>query len=290
MSTRLNNRFTVPVPVDQAWDVLMDVERVAPCMPGATLESVEGDTMTGKVRVKVGPISVTYRGEAHFTEIDAAEHRVELHAGGKEARGSGSASATVIARLHGRDDGTTEVTVDTDFTVTGRVAQFGRGVMADVSAKLVQRFADNLAAELEGGQAAADRGGPGEGERTADRGGDGSRSSSAATAGTATAEAGTAANAVVPPQAGEEEHRAGTSGEPGGRDSGGAQVRPERDARSDSPGLRARDDSIDLVSTVGLPLLKRALPAIGAAGLLAIVFSWLRRRTKRTKRRGRKKG
>ncbi|GAA1765025.1 MULTISPECIES: SRPBCC family protein [Streptomonospora] len=287
MSTRLNNRFTVPVPVDQAWDVLMDVERVAPCMPGATLESVEGDTMTGKVRVKVGPISVTYRGEAHFTEVDAAEHRVELHAGGKEARGSGTASATVTARLHEQDDGTTEVTVDTDFTVTGRVAQFGRGVMADVSAKLVQRFADNLAAELEGaegGQAAGGRAAAAEGGRTADRGGDGSRSS-AATAGTATAEAGTTANAVVPPQAGEEEHRAGTSGEPGAQESDDAQVRPEREPRSDSPGLRSRDDSIDLVSTVGLPLLKRALPAIGAAGLLAIVFRWLRRRTRRSRRR-----
>ncbi|MFD0776813.1 SRPBCC family protein, partial [Streptomonospora algeriensis] len=180
MSTRLNNRFTVPVPVDQAWDVLMDVERVAPCMPGATLESAEGDSFTGRVRVKVGPITVTYQGEAHFTEVNAEERRVELHAGGKEARGSGTASATVSAGLHERDDGTTEVTVDTDFTVTGRVAQFGRGVMADVSAKLVDRFAENLAAELQGREHEQVGAGGGSAQASAAQGVDGSRASAGA--------------------------------------------------------------------------------------------------------------
>ncbi|KIH97578.1 hypothetical protein LP52_18315 [Streptomonospora alba] len=278
MSTRLNNRFTVPVPVDQAWDVLMDVERVAPCMPGATLESAEGDSFTGKVRVKVGPITVTYRGEAHFTEVNADERRVELHAGGKEARGSGTASATVTARLREQDDSTTEVTVDTDFTVTGRVAQFGRGVMADVSAKLVDRFAENLAAELQGreheqvgagGGAAAARGGDGSGA---------SAGSSAASSG-GTADAGTSANGVVPPQAGEPRQAGERGGEQSGAPSGSrGGSRPSGNAREDAPGLRPRDDSIDLMSTVGLPVLKRILPAVGAVALLAIVFSWLRRR------------
>ncbi|MFC7744038.1 SRPBCC family protein [Nocardiopsis composta] len=149
MSIRLEHRFTVPVPVEEAWDVLLDVERVAPCMPGATLESVDGDAFTGKVRVKVGPITVTYRGEARITEKDPRTRTVRIEASGKEARGSGTASGTVLARLAG-PEGSTEVTVETDITVTGRVAQFGRGVMADVSERLVSRFADNLAAELAG--------------------------------------------------------------------------------------------------------------------------------------------
>ncbi|GAA4907275.1 SRPBCC family protein [Streptomonospora salina] len=292
MSTRLNNRFTVPVPVDQAWDVLMDVERVAPCMPGATLESTEGDSFTGRVRVKVGPIAVTYRGEAYFTEVDAEQRRVELHAGGKESRGSGTASATVTARLYEQDDGTTEVTVDTDFTVTGRVAQFGRGVMADVSAKLVDRFAENLAVELQGRAPEQIGAGGGSAEASADRsgGGEGSGAAAGAAAGTsagaagATGEAAAPADAVVPPQAGEPRPGSGHGGGAEGQDEGdGAPEdrtstgsRPSSDIRSDRP----RDDSIDLMSTVGLPVLKRALPVAGSAALLGIVFSWFRRRRK----------
>ncbi|MUL43890.1 hypothetical protein FZ103_22460 [Streptomonospora sp. PA3] len=273
MSTRLNNRFTVPVPVDQAWDVLLDVERVAPCMPGATLESVEGDSMTGKVRVKVGPITVTYRGEAHFTEVNADERRVELHAGGKEARGSGTASATVTARLHDQGDGTTEVTVDTDFTVTGRVAQFGRGVMADVSAKLVDRFAENLAAELVGPEREQVTAGRTGAEGAAAQGGGGS-SSGQAPAGASGAESGTSADAVVPPQAGEPSGAARSGGTAEADRSQGSRS----DSRSDAPEMRPRDDSIDLFSTVGIPVLKRALPVVGVLALLAVVFSWLRRR------------
>src|SRR5690606_14898515 len=109
----------------------------------------DGDAFTGKVRVKVGPITVTYRGEARITEKDLRTRTVRIEASGKEARGSGTASGTVLARLAG-SEGSTEVTVETDITVTGRVAQFGRGVMADVSERLVSRFADNLAAELAG--------------------------------------------------------------------------------------------------------------------------------------------
>lgn len=147
MSTRLSNEFTVPVPVEQAWAVLLDVERIAPCMPGATLETVEGDVFTGSVKVKVGPISVTYRGKARFTDRDEAARVVRVDAAGKEARGSGTAAADVTASLHG-DGGSTRVRVETDLNVTGKVAQFGRGVMADVSGRLVDRFAENLAAEL----------------------------------------------------------------------------------------------------------------------------------------------
>ncbi|MDA2807509.1 SRPBCC family protein [Nocardiopsis suaedae] len=148
MSMRLEHEFGVPVPVGRAWEVLLDPERVAPCVPGATLESVDGDTVTGKVRVKVGPITVTYRGEARFTERDADARRVRIEASGKEARGSGTASASVVASLSDDGAGATRVEVAADLKVTGRVAQFGRGVMADVSGRLVNRFAESLAEEL----------------------------------------------------------------------------------------------------------------------------------------------
>jgi uncharacterized protein len=146
----LEHSFTVPVPVDQAWDVLLDVERVAPCMPGATLDSVDGDGIKGRIKVKVGPISMTYAGTARFTEQNRDAGVITMEAAGKETRGSGTAAATVRSELHGKD-GQTEVTVHTSLNVTGRPAQFGRGVMADVSAKLIGIFATNLAAMLTAG-------------------------------------------------------------------------------------------------------------------------------------------
>ena len=147
----LNNAFTIPVGVDEAWRVLLDVERIAPCMPGATLEGVDGDDYTGKVKVKVGPITVTYRGTARFVEQDEAAHRAVLEASGKEARGTGTAKATVTATLTAITADTTEVTVLTDLAITGKPAQFGRGVLAEVATKLLDRFADCLSEELAGG-------------------------------------------------------------------------------------------------------------------------------------------
>jgi len=144
---QLENRFTVDAPLEEAWKVLLDVERVARSMPGATLETVEGDEFTGKVKVKVGPIVVTYQGKARFIEIDEPDHRVVMEASGKEARGSGTAKATVTSQMAAAG-GQTEVTVLTDLNITGRPAQFGRGVIADVSGKLIDKFAENLAAEL----------------------------------------------------------------------------------------------------------------------------------------------
>ena len=140
----LEHSFTVPVPVDRAWDVLLDVERVAPCMPGASLDSVAGDEIKGRIKVKVGPISMTYAGTARFTERDAATGVMKLEASGKETRGAGTASATVRSELHGEGD-ETHVVVNTSLNVTGRPAQFGRGVMADVGGKLIGIFAANLA-------------------------------------------------------------------------------------------------------------------------------------------------
>src|ERR1700690_1747770 len=150
----LGHSFTVPVPVDQAWDVLLDVEQVAPCMPGATLDSVDGDEIKGRIKVKVGPISITYAGTARFTERNRDAGVVTLEAAGKETRGSGTAAATVRSELHGQD-GQTDVTVHTSLNVTGRPAQFGRGVMADISGKLIGIFANNLAEMLTAGNGAA---------------------------------------------------------------------------------------------------------------------------------------
>jgi carbon monoxide dehydrogenase subunit G len=151
----LEHSFTVPVPMERAWDVLLDVNRVAPCMPGATLDSVNGDEISGRIKVKVGPISMTYAGTAKFTERDREAGVVVLDASGKETRGAGTASASVRSQLSADGD-QTKVTVHTTLNVTGKPAQFGRGVMAEVGGKLVGIFADNLAAMLAAEPAAGD--------------------------------------------------------------------------------------------------------------------------------------
>src|SRR6516162_4121454 len=146
----LEHSFIVPVPPEQAWPVLLDVERIAPCMPGATIDSVDGDVIKGRIKVKVGPVSLTYAGTGRFTERDEQRRTVTLEASGKETRGSGTASATVHSSLQD-EGGQTRVVVRTTLSVTGRPAQFGRGVMAEVGGKIIERFAANLAALLASG-------------------------------------------------------------------------------------------------------------------------------------------
>ena len=143
----LTNTFRVAVPVDEAWTLLTDLERIAPCMPGAQLTEIEGDEYRGVVKVKVGPITAQYKGAAHFVDRDDAAHRAVLRAEGRETRGQGQAAATITAQLVPDGDGT-EVSVLTDLVVTGKVAQFGRGVLADVSSKLLGQFATSLEAEM----------------------------------------------------------------------------------------------------------------------------------------------
>jgi carbon monoxide dehydrogenase subunit G len=150
----LNNDFEVNAPVEKAWAVLTDVEKIAPCLPGAQLQEVEGDEYRGIVKVKVGPITAQYKGAATFVEKDDANHRAVLKADGRDTRGAGNASAMITAHLQPVGD-RTKVSVSTDLTVTGKVAQFGRGVMADVSAKLMTQFADNLEKLMEAEPAAA---------------------------------------------------------------------------------------------------------------------------------------
>src|SRR5215475_178434 len=145
----LAHEFTVSTPIDRAWAVLTDVQRIAPCMPGAELTEVDGDTYHGQVKVKVGPITALYKGTASFVEKDDAAHRAVLKAAGRDVRGQGNASATVTAVMTEAGEGT-RVAITTDMTVSGRVAQFGRGVMADVTAKLLQQFVGNLEANVLG--------------------------------------------------------------------------------------------------------------------------------------------
>jgi carbon monoxide dehydrogenase subunit G len=148
---QLEHSFTVPVGIDEAWKVLLDIERVAPCMPGAALDSVDGDEFTGTVKVKLGPINLTYKGRASFVEKDEAAHRAVIDARGRDARGNGTAAARVTATLADAGE-STDVQVNTELDITGKPAQFGRGVMVDVGNKLIGRFAESLAGTLQAGE------------------------------------------------------------------------------------------------------------------------------------------
>jgi uncharacterized protein len=141
---KLENEFTVPAPVDRAWEVLLDLERVAPCLPGAAIDGRDGDAHTGTMTVKIGPITARYKGTVRIEESDEQAHRAVMRAQARDARGQGSAAATITSTMETVDDGT-RVRVETDMRITGPAAQFGRGVMQDVSAKMMGRFAECLA-------------------------------------------------------------------------------------------------------------------------------------------------
>jgi carbon monoxide dehydrogenase subunit G len=144
----LRHTFTVPAPIEQAWSTLLDVEGIAPCFPGAALTGVEGDEFSGTVKVKLGPVSLQYAGKGRFVDRDEAARRVLLEANGSDKRGNGTAGATVTARLEPEGDNATRVVVDTDLKVTGRPAQFGRGMLQDVSGKIIDQFATCLASRM----------------------------------------------------------------------------------------------------------------------------------------------
>ena len=147
---QLEHSFTIPVGIDEAWKILLDIERIGPCLPGAAIDSVEGDDIRGSVKVKLGPINLTYKGTARFVEKDEAGHRAVIDARGEDARGNGTAAAVVTATL-AETDGTTTVQVNTDLDITGKPAQFGRDVMVDVGTKLIGKFAAALAGTLRAG-------------------------------------------------------------------------------------------------------------------------------------------
>jgi carbon monoxide dehydrogenase subunit G len=273
MAMELDHSFTVPVPPDQAWGILLDVERIAPCMPGATVDEVDGDVVNGRIKVKVGPVSLTYKGTAKFTERDSDAHVVVLEAAGKETRGAGTASATVRASMAPDASGSgTDVTMHTSMNVTGRPAQFGRGVMVEVGSKLVEQFAANLAKLIGGDTGSGDAGSGDSGSGTA-AGASSAVDGAGAPAATADTSAGNgsggAAASTTPASA--------VSATPASAVSGAA-------GSVASTSAPAQEDSLNLVKLVGPALLKRLVPVVaGAAGvaLLSRLFWRLRHRAGR---------
>ena len=238
MAIELDNTFTVPVPPEQAWDVLLDVERIAPCMPGASVTSVEGDEIAGQVKVKLGPLSLSYKGTAKFTEKDPASHTIAIEATGKETRGAGTASATVHASLKPDDaEGQTTVSIHTSLNVTGRPAQFGRSLLPEVSGKLIDQFAANLAALID------------------------------STSRPAEAEAGTQAEAEAAPA--QDAAAAGGSAS-AGTAAGTAAATQSTAAPAQPVAQLQQEDSLNLIKLVGVPVLKRVIPVAVAAALIAI--------------------
>lgn len=153
---KLLNEFVITRPIDEAWAVLTDVERIAPCMPGATLQEIEGEVYRGVVKVKLGAIATAFKGEAHFVERDDVNHRAVLHGEGRDTTGKGNADAMITASLESINETETKCVVETDLRVTGKVAQFGRGIMGDVSKKLMAQFATNLNTMLDAVPAGAE--------------------------------------------------------------------------------------------------------------------------------------
>lgn len=261
---KLENSFSVPVSVDETWRVLLDIERVAPCVPGATLTSHDGDSFSGKVKVKLGPIGLTYAGTATFLSRDEAAKVAVIEASGRETRGAGTAKAVVTCRLVDTG-GATEVFVETDLAITGKPAQFGRGVLADVTATLIGQFAANLANEF------------------------------SASAGSTTESAGSrdapavAAATPAPRETDLASHPAGPPGPPGPPAANGTAPAATNDG---APSVSARPSTatgaprqtaepIDLLAAagggVGGVLVKRAGPAIAVTALLvAGLILWRR--------------
>lgn len=312
----MEHHFTVPVPIDVAWSALLDPERVAPCMPGATLTGVEDTRFTGSVKVKMGPVSLMYKGSGSFAKVDAERHRVVIEAGGKDARGNGTASATVTALLSPEDEAgnRTEVRVDTDLKVTGKPAQLGRGLISEVAGKLLTQFAECLAERLQAGEPAAAPAAPA-GAETGQAAGRHAAPEHPATP--------NSREALRPGGAGSHEEEVGgsetspswqvTPGESGdgaaSRPAGAAPTPPT--ARAGQPpgpsraGERASErasqkadavvegehvssgEAIDLLGTAGAPMLKRLLPVLAVVG--AVVGAVALARRGRHGRRGRTK-
>ncbi|HEY1004457.1 MAG TPA: SRPBCC family protein [Streptosporangiaceae bacterium] len=255
----MDHSFTVPVPPERAWDVLLDVEKIAPCMPGATVDEFDGEVVTGRIKVKVGPVSLTYRGTAKFTERDPDARVILLEASGKETRGAGTASATVRATLEPESGGEgTTASMHTTMNVTGRPAQFGRGVMIEVGSKLVEQFAQNLRQLI-----AEDGAGGGNAAATAT-----DEADSGTSAGQAAAEAGTAGASRDGP---------GSTQPSPVVPAAATTSTPTATTPTAQPPV-ASADSINLIKLVGPSLLKRVIPAAVAAAGLALLGRWLFRR------------
>jgi len=279
----LNHSFTVPVAADTAFEVLTDIERIAPCMPGASIDSVDGEEFTGSVKVKVGPMQVTYRGKARYAELDRDTHSAVIEARAQETRGSGTANATISANLEEKGDEETQVTVVSNLSITGRPAQFGRGVMNDVGAKLLGQFADCLSTKLSGEDEPEEEAVEEAAETTTTTAA-GSNGSSAATSeqeitqevGTASPQPATGATAAA--ATGAPSAAAATSGAtPVGASASSSNSGTQAANRATTPTQTTAPDveAIDLFEVAGASVAKRAIPA--AVVLLLILLIWRRR-------------
>jgi carbon monoxide dehydrogenase subunit G len=244
---KLENDFTVPASVDEAWAFLLDVPRVAPCLPGASVEPETDDdgAYKGAMKIKIGPITAQYKGTVKIQEADEAAHTVTMRAQAKDARGQGSASATITSSMEETAEGT-KVSVVTDMRVTGPAAQFGRGVMQDVSAKLMKRFADCLAEQLSGGTAES------EAETVEEKPTDLPKVEDAGVPSASSGVSSADTETKVPDA---------SSGTP----------------TSTTPPPRQADDVLDLGEAAGGAVLKRALPVVGAAVALLVLLRLIRR-------------
>jgi len=279
---KINNEFTVGAPIQQAWDTMVNLERIAPCLPGAAIqeEKDEGE-YDGTMKVKIGPIIANYKGTVKFEEVDEGNHRAVLQATGRDARGQGTASATIVSTLQEEGAGT-KVSVETDMKLTGRAAQFGRGIAQDVATKMLDQFASCLEEEItggpEGGAAAA-----GTAESTGEENGsrDGSQQEeappAAATGGTAgrvissedptVMAGGTVEGAVV---AGTGSAKASSGAPTAGTEQPEPQQAPRRE--------REEQEAFDIGAASQEAILKRAKPLLIGAGVLLVLIWLLRRR------------
>jgi len=299
----LSNEFEVAAPLEQAWAVLTDLERIAPCLPGAQLQEVEGEEYRGIVKIKVGPITAQYKGVAKFVEKDDENHRAVLSANGRDTRGQGNASAAITAELVARGD-RTHVSVLTDLTITGKVAQFGRGVIGDVSAKLLDQFVANLETTVLAGDttdaaSATDADAPSTAEAGAEEPApaDAANSNGSGEGPSAAREQSAQTTQMLASEIKKiwEEEGAETSGS----------VRVEREALPPRPdllvasprgagadaaggsgtGARKIDSPeaapIDLLDTAGSSMAKRLVPLLGVVAVVLLVLAVRRRRNRR---------
>jgi carbon monoxide dehydrogenase subunit G len=276
---KINNEFTVSAPIQQAWDTMLNLERIAPCLPGAAIqdEKEEGE-YDGTMKVKIGPITANYKGTVKFEEVDEDNHRAVLQATGRDARGQGTASATIVSTLQEESDGT-KVSVETDMKLTGRAAQFGRGIAQDVATKMLDQFASCLEEEITGGPeegaaAAAGTAAQPTGEENGSRGG--AQQEEAPPAAAAEGTAGRIIDSEDPTV------MAGGTVE-GGVVTGAASAEaPTTDteqpsAQREAP-RREEPEAFDVGAASQEAILKRAKPLLIGAGVLLVLIWFLRRR------------
>jgi uncharacterized protein len=266
---KINNEFTVGVPIEDAWNTMLDLERIAPCLPGAAIQGSEDDEYQGTMKVKIGPITANYKGTVKVEEADEENHRAVLNASGRDARGQGTASATIVSTLQGEGD-ETRVKVETDMKLTGRAAQFGRGIAQDVATKMLTQFAECLERELSGGGAAQEAAGT---ASTAEDAGDGTASQEAPPATSVGGTAGRVISSEDPSvmAGGTVEGAVLSDGAPQAAGTGAprAEQTPRREPEE--------QEAFDLGAASQEAILKRIGPVLAGLGLLAFLI-WLIRR------------